>query len=142
MRGMLQAVWRLVKSFFGEWANLAFENIALRHQLAVLQRSVPHPKLHWRDRIFWVCLSQLWQGWRSALLIVQPETVISWHRQGFRLLWRSKSRAKQGRPSIDREIRDLIRGMSREHPTWGTPRIQSGLRLLGRDIADSTVART
>ena len=88
MTGMLQAVWRLVKSFFGEWANIALENIALRHQLAVLQRSVPRPKLHRSDRLLWVWLSQLWHGWQSALLIIKPETVISWHRQGFKLYWR------------------------------------------------------
>jgi transposase InsO family protein len=75
------------------------------------------------------------------LLIVQPETVIGWHRQGFRLYWRWKSRTKQGRPCVAREIRDLIRRMSRENPLWGAPRIQSELRLLGHDVADSTVAR-
>ena len=141
MRGMLQTVWRLVKSFFGEWANLAFENIALRHQLAVLQRSVERPRLRRRDRLLWSWLSRLWPEWRSALLIVRPETVISWHQQGFRLYWRWKSRTKQGRPCVDREIRDLVRRMSRENPTWGAPRIQSELALLGHTVAESTVAR-
>jgi transposase InsO family protein len=75
------------------------------------------------------------------LLIVQPETVISWHRQGFRLYWRWKSRTKQGRPCVDREICDLIRRMSHENPTWGAPRIQSELALLGYTVAESTVAR-
>ena len=141
MRSILQAAWRLVKSFFSEWANLAFENIALRHQLAVLQRSVERPKIHRRDRILWSWLLRLWPRWQSALLIIKPETVISWHRQGFKLYWRWKSRATQGRPCVDREIRDLIRLMSRENPTWGAPRIQSELRLLGHDVADSTVAK-
>jgi transposase InsO family protein len=75
------------------------------------------------------------------LLIVQPETVISWHQQGFKLYWRWKSRAKQGRPCVDREIRDLVRRISRENPTWGAPRIQSELALLGYTVAESTVAR-
>ena len=141
MRGILQTVWRLVKSFFSKWANIAFENIALRHQLAVLQRSVERPKIHRRDRILWSWLLRLWPRWQSVLLIVRPETVIGWHKQGFKLYWRWKSRAKQGRPCIERDIRDLIRRMSRENPTWGAPRIQSELRLLGHDVADSTVAR-
>jgi len=141
MRGILQAVWRLVKSFFSKWANIAFENIALRHQLAVLQRSVERPKIHRRDRILWSWLLRLWPRWQSVLLIVRPETVIGWHKQGFKLYWRWKSRAKQGRPCIERDIRDLIRRMSRENPTWGAPRIQSELRLLGHEVADSTVAR-
>ena len=141
MVGMLPAIRMLVKTFFGNRIGLAAENLALRHQLAVLQRSVPRPKLRRSDRIFWVWLSQLWRGWESALLIVRPETVIGWHRQGFKLYWRWKSRAKQGRPCVERDIRDLIRRMSRENPTWGAPRIQSELRLLGHDVADSTVAR-
>ena len=141
MRGMLQAVGALVKTFFGSRAELIAENLALRHQLVVLQRSVPRPKLRQSDRVFWVWLSQLWRGWPSALLIIKPETVIRWHKQGFRLYWRWKSRANRGRPCTDREVRDLIRRMSRENPTWGTPRIQSELRLLGHDIADSTVAK-
>ena len=140
MRGLLETVWRLIKSLFGEWANLAFENIALRHQIAVLQRSVERPKIHRRDRILWSWLLRLWPRWRSALLIVQPETVISWHRRGFRLYWRWKSR-RGGRPQVDNEVRGLIRRMSRENPTWGAPRIQSELALLGHIVAESTVAR-
>ena len=78
----------------------------------------------------------LWPDWRSVLLIVQPETVIRWHRQGFRLYWRWKSRAcKPGRQAIDAEVRTLIRRMSKENPSWGAPRIQSELKLLGHDLA-------
>jgi transposase InsO family protein len=83
----------------------------------------------------------LWSGWRSALLIVQPDTVVRWHRQGFRLYWRWKSRKKPGRPKADRTIRDLIRRMCRQNQTWGAPRIQSELALLGHDVAESTVAK-
>jgi hypothetical protein len=123
-------------------AALAMENLALRQQLAVLERSVKRPALRSRDRIFWTWLSRLWNGWRAALLIVKPETVIQWHRQGFRLYWRWKSRRrKTGRPKIKREIRDLIRRLSRENPIWGVPRIQAELRLLGQDVAESTIAQ-
>ena len=117
------------------------ENLALRHQLSILQRSVKRPKLRRRDRIFWVWLSQLWSGWRSALLILQPDTVVRWHQQGFKLYWCWKSRGKPGRPRIDPEIRRLIRQMSRENATWGAPRIQSELQLLGYTVDESTVAK-
>jgi len=86
-------------------------------------------------------LSRLWKEWREALIIVQPETVLKWHREGFRLYWRWKSKAPIGRPKIDLEIRELIRRMSRENPLWGTPRIQSELRLLGFEVAERTVAK-
>ena len=121
---------------------LAAENLALRQQLAILQHKATRPKLRRRDRIFWVWLSKIWDDWRSALLIVKPDTVVRWHRQGFRLYWRWKSaRGKPGRPKIERELRDLIRRMSRDNPTWGAPRIQSELKLLGYDVVDSTVAK-
>ena len=139
--GVLQAVWLFVRGFFASRAALMAENLALRHQLAVLQRSVKRPKLRTRDRAFWAWLSRLWSGWRSALLIVQPATVVKWHRQGFKLYWRWKSRKKPGRPPVDREIRDLIRRMSRENPTWGAPRILSDLLLLGHAVVESTVAK-
>jgi putative transposase len=83
----------------------------------------------------------LWKNWREVLIIVKPETVIKWHRQGFKLYWRWKSKAPVGRPKIDKEIRELIRKMSRENPLWGVPRIQAELRLLGFDLAESTVAK-
>jgi len=121
---------------------LAAENLALRRQLVVLQRSVKRPKVRRRDRVFWVWLSRLWTRWRSCLVVVKPETVIRWHRQGFKAFWRRKSRKRRpGRPPVDGEIRRLIRRMSRENPTWGAPRIQSELSLLGCTVAESTVAR-
>jgi hypothetical protein len=118
-------------------ADLLVENLALRQQLAVLKRSVKRPNLRKRDRVFWVWLSTLWSSWRSILLIVQPETVIRWHRLGFKLYWHRKSKpGKSGRPTLDREIRNLIRRMSRENPLWGAPKILSELLLLGYEPAN------
>ena len=140
--GMLKAVLVFLRAMLVPQIHLAVENLALRQQLAVCKQSVKRPKVRTRDRVFWVWLSTLWPNWRSALAIVQPETVIRWHRQGFKLYWRWKSRAgKAGRPRIDREIRELIRRMSRENPTWGAPRILSELLLLGHDVAEGTVAK-
>jgi len=116
---------------FGSTA-IALENVALRHQLAVLQRSVRRPRLTRWDRIFWVWLSRCWAGWRSSLLIVQPATVLAWHRRGFQLYWRWKSRTSPvGRPRLDAEIRHLIRRMARENLTWGRRRFQAELALRG-----------
>lgn len=123
-------------------SKLAMENIALRQQLAVYKQSLKRPKLRPRDRIFWVCLSRLWSNWRSALCVVQPETVIRWHRQGFKLFWRWKSRSGElGRPPIPGDVRELIRRISQENPGWGAPRICSELLLLGHNVAERTVAK-
>ena len=130
----------LFRVFFLRRATLAAEILALRHQLGVLQRSVKRPRLRQRDRILWVWLSRFWASWRSSLMIVQPDTVVRWHQQGFRLYWRWKSRGKPGRPKIDPEIRRLIRRMCRENSTWGAPRIHSELALLGYVVAETTVA--
>src|SRR5215510_12715965 len=135
------ALFLFVGSLFKPRIALAAEVLALRQQLVVLQRTVKRPQLRRRDRFFWVRLSQLWKDWRDALIIVKPETVLKWHREGFRLDWRWKSKAPIGRPKIDLEIRELIRRMSRENPLWGAPRIQSELRLLGFEVAERTVAK-
>jgi len=123
-------------------SQLVLENLALRQQLVVLSRQRPRPSLRRRDRFFWVCLSKLYSGWRSALVVVQPETVVRWHQQGFRLWWRWKSRVKRvGRPRLAKEVRALLQRMARENATWGAPRIQAELRLLGHEVAESTVAK-
>ena len=119
------------------------EILALRHQLLVLQRSKRSHKIQLglADRVFWVWLSRLWSGSRSALVIVKAETVIAWHRRGFRLYWSWKSRHPQGRPSISREVIDLIRTMSLANPRWGAPRIHGELLKLGFQLSESTVAK-
>jgi putative transposase len=138
-------LWLLVgwlRALLRSRTALVVENLALRQQLVVLRRSVRRPRLRRRDRVFWIGLSQFWGGWRGAIILVQPATVVTWHRQGFRLYWRWKSRGgKLGRPTVEREIRDLVRCMSRENPLWGAPRIQAELQLLGLDAAESTVAK-
>ena len=139
--GILRMILAFLKAFFTSRADLAAENLMLRQQLIVVQRSVPHLTFRRTDRVVLCWLSRLWAGWKSALLIVQPDTVTRWHRQGFKLYWRWKSRKKQGRPKVDRSIRDLIRRMCRENATWGAPRILSELLLLGHHVAESTVAK-
>ena len=137
-----KVLFLLFRGLFVSRSNLILENLALRQQLTVQQRTIKRPKLKRKDRIFWAWLSRIWPQWKSALIVVKPETVIKWHRQGFKLYWRWKSRpSKVGRPIIGKEIRDLIRQMSQENPTWGAPRIQSELKLLGHEVADSTVAK-
>jgi putative transposase len=108
----------------------------------VLQRSVARPRLAPWDRVLWVWLSRVWPGWRSSLLIVQPATVLAWHRQGFQFYWRWRSSAHSvGRPRLDAELRHLIQRMARENPTWGRRRIQAELALLGYEVAELTVAK-
>ena len=131
-----------LKSLIVARFHLALENLALRQQVEVLGRSGKRPKLRQRDRVFWVMLSALWPAWRTALVIVKPETVMGWRRRGLRLYWRWKSRSrKPGRPPINEEIRQLIQRMSLENLTWGAPRIESELRLLGYAVAERTVAK-
>ena len=109
-----------IMGLFRSKASVVMENVALRQQLAVLQRSVKRPKISKRDRLFWMVLQRYWSGWRNALVLVEPAMVVRWHRAGFRLFWRWKSR-KLGRPTMDKEIRALVRKMATENPTWGAP---------------------
>jgi putative transposase len=138
---LISALFLLIRSLIVPRIALAAENLALRQQLAVLSRKIHRPQLHRRDRFFWVVTSRLWKDWRNVLIIVKPETVIRWHRQGFKLYWRWKSKAPVGRPKINQEIRELIRRMSRENPLWGSPRIQAELSLLGFNVTERTVAK-
>src|SRR2546428_5163485 len=139
---MLTALVAAAISFFKPRAALQLENLALRHQLGVLHRSVKKPKLTPLDRLLWAWLCGVWADWRSALVIVKPETVIAWHRKGFRLFWTWKVRhGTIGRPTVSREIRDLIRRMSRENPLWGAPRIHGELLKLGITIGETSVSK-
>jgi len=130
-------------SVFRSRAALQAEILALRHQICVLRRSAKkRPKLTVADRLFWACLSGAWADWRSALVIVKPETVIAWHRKGFRLFWTWKVRhGTTRRPTVSREVRDLIRTMSRENLLWGAPRIHGELLKLGITIGETSVGK-
>jgi hypothetical protein len=132
-----------VRSIFQSRAALELENLALRHQIAVLRRSAAKRlKLTSADRLLWICLSRLRHDWRSALAIVKPETVLAWHPAGFRWFCTWKVRLGQpGRLVISREVRDLIRKMCRENSTCGAPRIHGELLKLGIDIGESSVSK-
>jgi len=123
--------------------KLLAEILALRQQLSIYRARTKHPRLNWLDRLFWILLSRLWPGWQSALAVVQPETVVRWHRTMFKWYWARKSREKKkpGRPKASREIRQLIARMTRENPTWGAPRIVKELVLLGIKVSESSVHR-
>ena len=120
---------------------LLLENLALRHQLAVLRRRSRKPKLGQADRLLWLALRRLWPGWHKGLLLFQPQTVVAWHRLGFRLFWRWRSRARGGRPTADRKLINLIRQMWSSNPTWGSKRIQAELAKLGIAVSDSTIRK-
>ena len=136
--------WVLLRSLFSGCQSrrlLLLENLALRHQLAVLRRQTRKPKLGQADRLLWLTLRRLWPDWQKGLLLFQPQTVIAWHRLGFRLFWRWKSRARGGRPTADRKLINLIRQMWSSNPTWGSKRIQAELAKLGIAVSDSTVRK-
>ena len=123
-------------------ATMQLEILALRQQLQVLQRSRPRRlRLTKTDRWLWALLSHFWTGWRAALVIVKPDTVIAWHRRGFRLWWTWKSRRGMGRPTLPADIRTLIRTMAQANPRWGAPRIHGELLKLGNDLCQATVAK-
>jgi putative transposase len=106
----------------GNPGELTLEIVALRHQLNVLHRRQRcRVQLSRADRLFWVWLSKILSGWRSALVIVKPETVVAWHRKGFRVYWKWKSKRGPGRPEVSAEVRALIRKMCLANPTWVRP---------------------
>ena len=123
-------------------ASLQLELIALRHQLLVLERKrTTQSRLTRIDRFLWVWLYRLWPGCLDVVVIVKPDTVIRWHRRGFRLFWTWKSRPRRrGRPPVPQEVRVLIRRMSRENALWGAPRIHGELLKLGIEISQATVS--
>src|SRR5262249_14022791 len=124
-------------------ALLVAENLCLRQQLVILQRRQPRPRLLGADRRFWILARQWYSGWRDALLIVQPETVLRWHREGWRTYWRWRSRLpRRGRrPPIPAELRALIRQVASENRFWGQRRIQAELARLGFKVSSRTVAK-
>jgi len=123
--------------------DLLLENLALRQQLAALKRRQPRPTLTVFDKTFWILAHRFWAGWKQALFLVSPETVVRWHRAGFRCYWSliSKVRKPVGRKSTSKEVRNLLCQMMAENPSWGAPRISGELLMLGFDISERTVSR-
>ena len=122
-------------------ASLELELVALRHQVTVLRRQRPGQlRLFSTDRLLWVWLYRVWPQVLNAMVLVKPATVVQWHRKGFRLYWRWRSR-RLGRPQMSTEIRDLIRRMSLANPLWGAPRIHGELLKLGIEVSQATVGR-
>src|SRR6202165_1748569 len=141
MIALLSAVGSLLSFRVRRRASLELELVALRHQVTVLRRQRPgQPRLFSADRLLWVWLYRIWPQVLDALVLVKPATVIDWHRKGFRLYWRRRSR-HLGRPRTSREIRDLIRQMSQANPLWGVPRIHGELLKLGIEGSQATVGR-
>ena len=137
LRNLILSIWAIFKTKSG----LVMENLALRQQLAVMKRSIPRPKIRTRDRLFWVLLCRFWAKWKDTLIIVKPDTVVRWHRKGFKLFWRWKSRPKRpGRPAVSPEIRNLVRKIAEANPTWGAPKIHGELLKLGIDISETTIS--
>ena len=118
----------------------AIVELALRQQLATYALKGPKPRITRVDRTFWVFLLQIWSGWKDALVIVQPDTVVRWHRKGFRLYWRSISKPGPGRPSIPVEVQALIRRFANENG-WRARKVQAELEKLGFSVSLATVSR-
>jgi len=138
---MLKHMLNFLVFSFKSRQSLVLENLALRHQLDVLQRNAKRPQLKPNDRALWAMISRCLPSWRQHLTIVQPDTVVRWHRAGWRLYWRWKSKPGPGRPKIQLEVRALIRQMSLENRLWGAPHIHGELLKLGYDVCQASIAK-
>ena len=143
MLRLLRLLVVLLARLFCSRLDLLLENLVLRQQLGVFKRKHPQPRIAAGDKFFWVMLRLVWAGWRRALILVQPETVVRWHRKGFKLYWTwlSRHRTRAGRRCVSRELRALIFRMVSENKTWGAPRIHGELKMLGFNISERTVLR-
>jgi transposase InsO family protein len=142
MLGLVELLVHWLTSLLKSRRRLEVENLVLRHQLNILRRRQSgRLRLSNADRLAFVWLYRLWPSVVDAVAIIRPGTVIGWHRRGFRAFWCWKSRSRGGRPAIRREIRDLIRDMSRANGLWGAPRIHGELLKLDIEVAQSTVAK-
>lgn len=134
-------VGRLLIVLSSQHRSLALENLALRQQLALYQRTRPKPMMRWPNRLFWIGLRAAWRDWKTALVIVRPSTVVGWHRRGLAWYWTRRSRPTGGRPQAGAEIRRLVRDMAVANPLWGAPRIHGELLKLGFTVSERTVSR-
>ena len=143
MLRLLRLLAVLFTRLFRSRRDLILENLALRQQLSVFKQKCPQPRLVPFDKFFWVMLCRLWPGWMRVLILVKPETVVRWHRDGFKLYWTwlSRHRNRMGRKCMRQELRDLIFRMVADNPTWGAPRIHGELKMLGFDISERSVLR-
>jgi len=136
----LHLLLAVVRAALGSRSDLLAENLLLRQQLAVLTRPTrKHPRLRVRDRLFWTLACVVRRDWRRHLVLVRPETVVRWHRQGWRLFWRWKSRCRPGRPRLSAEVRELIATMATANPGWGSERIVGELLKLGIVVSKRSV---
>jgi hypothetical protein len=134
--------WARCSCLFRSRSRLQVEILVLRYQLIVLRRTAPkRVRLRAVDRLLFVLLYRLWPGVLDSIAVIQPDTIVRWHRRGFRALWWWKSRRRLGRPGIAKDVRDLIREISRANPLWGAPRVHGELLKLGIDVSQSTVAK-
>ena len=131
-----------LRSVFKSRRQLLLENLALRQQVTMLRQSVKRPRATVADKLFWILFSRHVDGWRKVLYGLHPDTVVRWHRQGFRFYWRWKSRGpKPGRPAINGGLRKLIRDMQAINMGWGAPRIHGELLKLGIEVSQATVSK-
>jgi hypothetical protein len=142
MLEILHLLATFVGNQFRSRRRLEIENLFLRHQLNIAMRRAPRRlQLHGSDRALLVWITRVWPNLLDLSRVVKPETILRWHRSGFKAFWRWKSRHRPGRPTIDRDLRDLIRQMSKDNPLWGAPRIHGELLKLGFEVAESTVSK-
>ena len=141
MFAMLWIVVTYTFSFCQPRHEHALEVLALRHQLMVLKGQTRRPKLRPSDRLLWMLLMKVWSGWKTSLMIFQPDPLVGWQRAGLRMFWRWKSRHRRGRPGKDAELIGLIRRMWRANPTWGSPRIRDELAKLGLAASTATIRK-
>ena len=143
MPEMLRAIFLALIRCVRSRRDLVLENLSLRQQLAALAARQPRPRLAAHDRLFWVILRRFWSDWRRGLVIVHPETVVRWHRGGFKMYWKwiSRRRMRSGRKPTPKGLRELIFRMVAENSTWGAPRIHGELKMLGYALSERTVLR-
>jgi hypothetical protein len=132
-----------ISALFCSRSTLLLKNLALRQQLVVFKRQRPRPRLNALDKLFWVAARRIWSEWKNSLIVVRPETVVGWHRTGFRLYWRliSKIRKPAGRKILAKQLGELTFPMVVENSTWGAPRIHGELLMLGFDVSERTISR-
>lgn len=139
---LLELLFHGVRALFRSTSELAIENVALRQQLSTFVSEGRRPQVQLHDRLFWVALRRLWGRWTDLLVFVKPDTVVRWHREGFRKYWRWRSKSKTpGRPPLEARIANLVGKMAAENPDWGAPRIHGELLKLGLEVSERTVSR-